>query len=281
MARSASPTEWSITHTACCPYQAADWGCDWLQSLKGGLQQENPDIWLNNGNPWEIPRPETTYEVGFYGSVDNFKWTPSEKVGPPALTTLNVRLHGLRCDGSNGVMALLVSRNEADACGRLPCSPCVMMHDSRPLVICLPSSTSLNQHCLQVIAKAYDNPIPGYGTATVGNLRLWESLPVNELNLGLFNEGKFSEVRSRPRLDLSSLHQRRDYPVAAALVTWPCPPSCLTGCSCRTPSMPGVSAAAAACALPLLLHGCLPIAGPSACRLQPRQCHMHSAAERC
>ena len=46
----------------------------------------------------------------------------------------------------------------------------------------------------QVIAKAYDNPIPGYGTATVGNLRLWEALPVNELNLGLFNEGKFSEV---------------------------------------------------------------------------------------
>ena len=53
-----------------------------LQSLSGGLQQENPDIWLNNGNPWEIARPETTYEVGFYGSVDNFKWTPSEKVSP-------------------------------------------------------------------------------------------------------------------------------------------------------------------------------------------------------
>ena len=52
----------------------------------------------------------------------------------------------------------------------------------------------LSMSHLQVIAKAYDNPIPGYGTATVGNLRLWESLPVNELNLGLFNEGKFNEV---------------------------------------------------------------------------------------
>ena len=53
----------------------------------------------------------------------------------------------------------------------------------------------LRQHGVQVIAKAYDNPIPGYGTATVGNLRLWEALPVTELNLSLFNEGKFSEVR--------------------------------------------------------------------------------------
>ena len=48
--------------------------------------------------------------------------------------------------------------------------------------------------CVQVIAKAYDNPIPGYGTATVGNLRLWEALPVTELDLALFNEGKFGEV---------------------------------------------------------------------------------------
>ena len=56
---------------------------------------------------------------------------------------------------------------------------------------------------VQVIAKAYDNPIPGYGTATVGNLRLWEALPVTELNLDLFNEGKFSEVRP-PRLQTAS-----------------------------------------------------------------------------
>lgn len=48
---------------------------------------------------------------------------------------------------------------------------------------------------LQVIAKAYDNPIPGYGTATVGNLRLWEALPTTELDLDKFNEGKFAEVR--------------------------------------------------------------------------------------
>ena len=48
----------------------------------------------------------------------------------------------------------------------------------------------------QVVAKAYDNPIPGYGTSTVGNLRLWEALPVTELDLDKFNEGKFAEVGS-------------------------------------------------------------------------------------
>lgn len=47
----------------------------------------------------------------------------------------------------------------------------------------------------QVIAACYDNPIPGYGTNTVGNLRLWESKPVNEFKLDEFNEGHYVEVR--------------------------------------------------------------------------------------
>lgn len=47
---------------------------------------------------------------------------------------------------------------------------------------------------LQIIAKAYDNPIPGYKTATVGNLRLWEALPVDEFDLTAFNEGKYDKV---------------------------------------------------------------------------------------
>ena len=45
-----------------------------------GYQQELPDIWLSNGNPWEIPRPDITFKIGFYGSVDNFKWSPGETV---------------------------------------------------------------------------------------------------------------------------------------------------------------------------------------------------------
>ena len=48
----------------------------------------------------------------------------------------------------------------------------------------------------QVIAACYDNPIPGYGTNTVGNLRLWESKPVNEFKLDEFNEGHYVEVRN-------------------------------------------------------------------------------------
>ncbi len=48
---------------------------------------------------------------------------------------------------------------------------------------------------VQVLAKAYDNPIPGFKTPTVGNLRLWEALPVAEFDLSAFNEGKYDKVR--------------------------------------------------------------------------------------
>lgn len=47
----------------------------------------------------------------------------------------------------------------------------------------------------KVLAKAYDNPIPGFKTPTVGNLRLWEALPVAEFDLSAFNEGKYDKVR--------------------------------------------------------------------------------------
>lgn len=52
-----------------------------MQGLDKGLQKEMPDIWLQNGNPWEIKRPDIKYKIGFYGTVDNFKWTPEEVVG--------------------------------------------------------------------------------------------------------------------------------------------------------------------------------------------------------
>ena len=47
----------------------------------------------------------------------------------------------------------------------------------------------------QVIAQAYDNPIPGFQTPTVSNLRLWEALPVNEFDLAAFNAGDYDKVR--------------------------------------------------------------------------------------
>ena len=32
------------------------------------------------------------------------------------------------------------------------------------------------------MARAYDNPIPGYGTFNTNNLRLWRSIPRNEFD---------------------------------------------------------------------------------------------------
>ena len=38
------------------------------QYIEGGRQVERPDYWLGNGCPFEIPRPDVTYPVRFYGS---------------------------------------------------------------------------------------------------------------------------------------------------------------------------------------------------------------------
>ncbi len=39
------------------------------QNIVGGRQQEAPDMWLRNGNPWEVVRPERSYNVQFGGRV--------------------------------------------------------------------------------------------------------------------------------------------------------------------------------------------------------------------
>ena len=49
----------------------------------------------------------------------------------------------------------------------------------------------------QVVATAYDVPVPGYGTRTVGNLRLWHALPDEEFDLAAFNEGAYDQVARR------------------------------------------------------------------------------------
>ena len=46
----------------------------------------------------------------------------------------------------------------------------------------------------QVYAQAYDNPIPGYGTKNVANLRLFEATPVTEFDLDAFNEGQYEKA---------------------------------------------------------------------------------------
>jgi glucan phosphorylase len=55
------------------------------QLIKDGYQSEVPDIWLTQGNPWEVKRHDIRFEVGFSGKTasSNGKtvWTPAEKVG--------------------------------------------------------------------------------------------------------------------------------------------------------------------------------------------------------
>src|SRR5262249_43817793 len=39
------------------------------QKIIDGWQIELPEDWLSGGNPWEFARPESAYEIGFGGSV--------------------------------------------------------------------------------------------------------------------------------------------------------------------------------------------------------------------
>ncbi len=55
------------------------------QKIRDGNQIEIPDEWMRNGNPWEIPRPEYTVRVQFYGRVDKSAqfaspWVDAESV---------------------------------------------------------------------------------------------------------------------------------------------------------------------------------------------------------
>lgn len=59
------------------------------QSIIDGFQHEQPDYWLNFGNPWEIERLNVSYPVKFYGHVSvvdagdgrqAFKWNAGEAV---------------------------------------------------------------------------------------------------------------------------------------------------------------------------------------------------------
>ncbi|PPQ83162.1 hypothetical protein CVT25_005409 [Psilocybe cyanescens] len=93
-----------------------------------GDQLEAPDPWLDNQNPWELPRLDVTYDIRFYGHAD-------------------------RLD---------------DGTGR-----------------------AIWQGGQEVLAQAYDVMIPGYGTQSTNNLRLWESKPKRGFDLNSFNAGNY------------------------------------------------------------------------------------------
>lgn len=63
------------------------------QGIVDGFQHEQPDYWLNFGNPWEIERLNVAYPIKYYGHVSVqeddgrqlFKWNPGETVRRYAL----------------------------------------------------------------------------------------------------------------------------------------------------------------------------------------------------
>ncbi|HUO53158.1 MAG TPA: glycogen/starch/alpha-glucan phosphorylase [Rhodoblastus sp.] len=66
------------------------------QTISDGWQHEYPEDWLDFGNPWEFPRPEVNYNIGFGGVVDATPrdhgspvriWRPSETVVAVAYDT--------------------------------------------------------------------------------------------------------------------------------------------------------------------------------------------------
>ncbi|MCB5204345.1 glycogen/starch/alpha-glucan phosphorylase [Neorhizobium sp. T786] len=59
------------------------------QQMADGWQVELPETWLAHGNPWEFERRESSYEIGFGGSVETiggydepprYVWKPAERV---------------------------------------------------------------------------------------------------------------------------------------------------------------------------------------------------------
>jgi glycogen phosphorylase len=100
------------------------------QKIVEGRQVELPDNWLHDANPWEIERPERTYNVRFYGRVESSE-------------DLNGRRHFRWVDTSD------------------------------------------------VLAMAYDTPIPGYRNRTVNTLRLWSAKATEEFDLSDFIRGDY------------------------------------------------------------------------------------------
>jgi starch phosphorylase len=61
------------------------------QDIRDGWQVEFPETWLDHGNPWEFPRREACYEIGFGGHVhfenDTYSWAPQERYTAEAYDT--------------------------------------------------------------------------------------------------------------------------------------------------------------------------------------------------
>jgi glycogen phosphorylase len=64
-------------------------------------------------------------------------------------------------------------------------------------VVEFPTEHGIEYHWVDaeaVVAMAYDVPIPGYGTETVNNLRLWSAKATREFDLMHFNDGNYEKA---------------------------------------------------------------------------------------
>lgn len=100
------------------------------QEIENGYQIENPDSWLQKGNPWDTLRRDLEYRVKFYGKTI--------KVQNP--------------DGSYRFDWIETE---------------------------------------DVLAVAYDVPVPGYKNKTVNNLRLWQAKACSDFSFKEFNAGDY------------------------------------------------------------------------------------------
>eukprot|EP00252_Welwitschia_mirabilis_P023783 TRINITY_DN6829_c0_g1_i7.p1 TRINITY_DN6829_c0_g1~~TRINITY_DN6829_c0_g1_i7.p1 ORF type:complete len:995 (-),score=183.04 TRINITY_DN6829_c0_g1_i7:250-3234(-) len=111
------------------------------QIIIDGVQHEQPDYWLNFGNPWEIERVHITYRVKFYGKAEDDvyrgrkrkKWVPGEVVeavaydspipGYATRNTINLRLWAAKPSGESDLESFntgdyinaILSRQRAEA----------------------------------------------------------------------------------------------------------------------------------------------------------------------
>ena len=71
------------------------------QAIEGGRQIERPDDWMKFGEPWELPRPELRYAIGFGGRVvigadKRHHWQPAERLVAQAFDFIVPAHHGER-----------------------------------------------------------------------------------------------------------------------------------------------------------------------------------------
>ena len=54
------------------------------QRIHNGKQTEVPDDWMKHGNPWEVPRPDVCFPVGFGGYIEvkvhKRRWVPAQRM---------------------------------------------------------------------------------------------------------------------------------------------------------------------------------------------------------